>query len=252
MRRTLVFLAALATARTVHAQANTTAGTAANVQWGQTALSIENGGSSETWFLVRVVAGRSYCVDTGNTEHSLLSERSIDTKLFVYHPDGTTEITHNDDITTNEPQALHFSRACWIPTISENNYVKMTPFSPSPASYVSLRFVETTLFCPWFFVAGDYNAFSLIRNTSGSPLSGVLVIWRDLSGSVAGTTTVSVPGNGTIILNARDFVNPIAVSNGSIEIAHTGSVSQLQGSTTTLSGTTGLGFDAQFDQRKTW
>ncbi|HEY6147801.1 MAG TPA: hypothetical protein VIZ69_08880, partial [Thermoanaerobaculia bacterium] len=58
--------------------------------------------------------------------------------------------------------------------------------------------------------------------------------------------------NGAIVLNARDFVNPAVFSNGTIEIAHTGSPGQLSGSTTTLSGTTGIGFDADFKARPTW
>jgi len=53
-------------------------------------------------------------------------------------------------------------------------------------------------------------------------------------------------------LNARDFVNPAVFSNGTIEVAHTGSLGQLTGSTTTLSATTGLGFDAQFAARSPW
>ena len=92
----------------------------------------------------------------------------------------------------------------------------------------------------------------MIRNTSVTPLPGVVITWRGLTGAQAGTTTVAIPANGTVILNARDFVNPALFSNGSIEIAHPGSPEQIQASTTTLSGTTGLGFDAVFGQRKAW
>jgi hypothetical protein len=94
--------------------------------------------------------------------------------------------------------------------------------------------------------------FTLIRNTSSSALAGVVVTWRDLAGIVGGTTTVTVPTNGTVILNARNFVDPGLFSNGSVEIAHTGSPQQLTASTTTLSGTTGLSFDAPFTQRQPW
>ncbi len=108
------------------------------------------------------------------------------------------------------------------------------------------------MFCPWFFIAGDYNAFSLIRNASDVPASGVIVTWYGLNGAIAGTTTIAIPGNGTAILNARDFVNPASFSNGSVVISHIGSPQQLMGSTTTLSATTGLGFDALFEQHQAW
>ncbi len=141
-----------------------------------------------------------------------------------------------------------------MPTVAQagTNYIRLTPFSATTATQiVTLRVVETTLFCPWFFVAGDYNAFSLLRNTANSSRS-ITVTWRGLSGASAGTTTVTVPANGTVILNARDFVNPATFSNGSVEVAHAGSPEQIVGSTTTLSGTTGLGFDAMFEQRRPW
>lgn len=116
----------------------------------------------------------------------------------------------------------------------------------------TLRFVETTLFCPWFFIAGDYNAFSLIHNTSSTFLSGVEVRWRSLSGVLSASTTVNISPYGTVILNAKDFVAPGTFTSGSVEIAHAGAPDQLKGSTTTLSGTTGLSFDALFEQRRNW
>jgi len=73
-----------------------------------------------------------------------------------------------------------------------------------------------------------------------------------LNGNVAGTTTVSIPSHGGVVVNAATFVNPLTFSNGTIEIAYPGAPDQVVGSTTTLSGTTGLGFDAQFSQRRPW
>ena len=188
--------------------------------------------------------------------HSVIPDKNVDTLLTVFKSDATTVITSNNDATGNEPLAHGFSRVCWVNTTgtpTDFNYVKIEPGSnPSTASAVSLRFVETTLFCPWFFIAGDYNAFSLIKNTSDTSLSGVRVTWYGLNGALAATTTVTIPGNGTAIINARDFVNPATFSNGSVVIAHPGSPQQITASTTTLSGTTGLGFDALFVQRSQW
>ncbi len=254
MKRFLGFAAGFLLVGTVLAQpANVSVATAANSQWGQHLITRADGTATpfQFWFRVQTVAGRSYCVDTGNMEGEQYGDQSADTVLDVFQADGTTLIVHNDDL-TNEPLAFHYSRACWIPSVAQEGttYVKLTPAGVTTVADVTIRFAETTLYCPWFFVAGDYNAFSLIRNTSNTTLNGVVVTWRGLNGTAAGTTTVSIPANGTAVLNARDFVNPVTFPNGSIEIAHTGSLDQLGGSTTTLSGTTGLGFDALFTQRK--
>jgi hypothetical protein len=241
----------------LHAQTNTSFGTGASLAMGHTARSHIGPGATEFWFKVTTIGGRSYCAETAHQDGvSGDTDAVADTFLEVFASDGTTLLASNDD-TGEEPANFNFSRACWIPTAVNLNAVKLRPFSSTlpTARSVQLRVVETTLFCPWFFIAGDYNAFSLIRNTSSTPLTGptsAVVTWRGLSGAVAGTTTVSIPANGGVILNARDFVNPALFSNGTIEIACRGSLDQLQGSTTTLSGTTGLGFDAQFTQRRPW
>jgi hypothetical protein len=249
--RFLVAAAFLLNAR-VYGQANTLPGNAANFQWGQKLTTFENGTTTQTWWRGAVRSGRSYCAETGNVEGTSNADKFVDTVIDVYRGDASTLVVHNDDA-TSEPYADNYSRACWIGVANEVYFVKLTPYSlGTSASNISIRFVETTLYCPWFFIAGDYNAFSLIRNTGDSPLPGVVVTWRDLGGAAAGTTTVAIPANGTVILNARDYVNPALTSNGSIEIAHVGAVDRLKGSTTTLSGTTGLGFDALFEQRKIW
>ncbi len=164
-----------------------------------------------------------------------------------------TLINSNDDA-AQEPFAGSLPRQCFIAQqMREETRFKISPNQGvSATATVTVRFVETTMFCPWFFVAGDYNAFTLIRDTSSSALAGVVVTWRDVAGIVGGTTTVTVPTNGTVILNARTFVDPGLFSNGSVEIAHAGSPQQLTATTTTLSGTTGLSFDAPFTQRQPW
>ncbi|MEO8431535.1 MAG: hypothetical protein ABI592_08500 [Acidobacteriota bacterium] len=244
-------------AASLPAQSNTTPVLAAQLHWGQkVSSSIATG--SEYWFQLWTVAGRSYCAEAGPFEGAVpgsgtWGDKNLDPVLDVFRSDTTTLIVQNDD-TDEEPYSGHLSRACWVASAANSgpNFVRLTPFDAHVAATVTLRFSETTLFCPWFFIAGDYNAFTLLRNTSSSPLVGVVVTWRGLNGVVAGTTTVNVPANNGVVLNARTFVNPGAFSNGTIEIAHPGSPEQIQGSTTTLSGTTGLGFDAQFTQRRPW
>jgi len=236
------------------AQANTTRNTAAGVAWGQTVMSRVRGApATEFWFVNTAKSGRSYCVETGNIQNGALAFNIPDTVLEIIHLNGTL-ITVNDDA-SDEPGSgnTFFSRACWIQSGDEAVFTRLTANNAGVLdTLISVRFIDTTLFCPWYFIAGDYNAFSLLRNTTNETLSGVKVTWFGLTGAVAGQTTVSIPANGTLIVNARDFVNPSAFSNGSIEIAHRSSPEAIVASTTTLSGTTGIGFDAAFDQRKTW
>jgi hypothetical protein len=200
------------------------------------------------------VGGRSYCVEAGNSE-APYAEKFFAVGLFVYAGNQVTELANAGNDVQTEPLARGLARACWIPTLSEENFIDLTPVplgGPIVSSIVALRFVETTLFCPWFFIAGDYNAFTLIRNTTNTVAQGVVVTWRDPIGAQVGTTTVSIHPNGTLILNARDFVNPAIASNGSVEIAHRGALDELKGSTTTISGSSGLSFDALFERRTPW
>lgn len=237
------------------AQVNTTSGAAANLAIGQKVItSMGASANTQYWYSITTKPGRSYCAETGQAESIGvigLPDRGEDSSLDVFAADGTTLLVHNDD-TLEEPNNEGFSRACWISAADDKAFIKVTPFGPTPVTeYMTLRVVETTMFCPWFFIAGDYNAFSLIRNTADTPRT-IRVTWRSLTGTVAANLNFLVPANGTLILNAKNFVDPAVVSNGSIEIAHAGSPDQILGGTTTLSGTTGLSFDAPFEQRKPW
>jgi hypothetical protein len=200
------------------------------------------------WYRTELFAGRSYCVEVSND--AVLEYFGADPKVFVYATDATTQIAVNDDAT--EPEGYLGSRACWIHTAAGGSYpfIKATTFTTPPGTrYFQLRFVETTLWCPWFFIDGDYNAFTLIRNATNTAVS-ITVTWRNAAGTAVGTYSGSIPADGNLSLSARTYVT--GATTGSIEIAHNGSPDAIQASTTTLSGTTGVGFDAQFGQRRPW
>jgi hypothetical protein len=207
-----------------------------------------NFNTEEKWYAFKLRAGRSYCaeVTTGNQELNL-----TDPIVAVFQADGTSIIASNDD-TSTEPDSVDQSRACFVlPSAgSELTYVRVTHLVNATRAH-QMRLVETTMFCNWFFIAGDYNAFTLIRNTTDSTVTAI-VKWRDGTGAIVGTTIVAIPGNGNLALNANTFVNQATTSTGSIEIAHNGSEEALTASTTTLSPTTGIGFDAGFERRRPW
>ena len=256
MKALLSFAAGLLVlSRFAPAQVNTSSGSAANLAIGQKVVtSMGSSGTTQFWYSIATKTNRSYCAETGQAESVGvlgLPDRFEDSNLDVFRADATTLLVHNDD-TAEEPGNQSFSRACWISGANEVAYIRVTPFGQTPVTeYMTLRVVETTLFCPWFFIAGDYNAFSFLRNTADTPRT-IRVIWRGLTGAVGATLNFLVPANGTLILNAKDFLDPGVFSNGSIEIAHAGSPDQIVGSTTTLSGTTGLSFDAPFTPRRPW
>ncbi len=79
------------------------------------------------------------------------------------------------------------------------------------------------------------------------------VYWRNPAGAEIGTTSGTVAGNAALGINARNFIgNPAVNFNGTVEIAHTGSPQALVGQVTSLSATTGLGYDATLFQRQPW
>lgn len=116
---------------------------------------------------------------------------------------------------------------------------------------VRVGVVETTLFSNWFFLGGDYSAFTLLRNTTTSTVSYTLN-WRNGAGAIVATASGSLTGNASIAINARSFAGAVTAGSGAVEIAHNASAGALAATTTVLSGTTGLSFDTVFIARPTW
>ena len=166
--------------------------TAASIAIGQAPvrdpLTLGSGAEARWYVFGYVVAGRSYCATTGLS--SSFAYQSADTHLTVYRFDGTTIIGENGDASATEPGTLLSSRVCWIAPLNNSySYAKVTWFllnNPPTVRYGTLSVVETTLWCPWFFIAGDYNAFTLLRNTTNTAVN-VIVTWRDLAGAAVGT-----------------------------------------------------------------
>jgi hypothetical protein len=228
---------------------NTSAAMAAHLLIGQTPSTFSlSDATTERWFDIVPVAGRSYCVEvtTAYTEGEVGHPA-----VTVYRPDGTTVLAPNQDTTVGEPGAVNQARACWIqPTgAGATALLKVTDSIAAKTVAYDLRAVETTQYCDWFFVAGDYNAFSLLRNTTNASVA-VAVTWRGLDGTVVGSLGATLAANATLAVNGRTYVT--GATSGSVEVAHDGSPEAIQGSTTTLSGTLGVGFDALFTARRPW
>lgn len=251
--RLLLILGAVSLAQPAWAD-NTTAATAYAFAIGGPAAeaTVNPVGPVDRWYRVgSLVAGRSYCALTQGGVLFNTSDGANDTVLTVYQPDATTVIGTNDD-NLGEPGAYLLSRACFFNPATGGGYVKVSAKGTS-AFNVRMALVETTLFSNWFFLGGDYGAFTLIRNTTGNfTFVSYTVNWRDSAGTIVATTTGTLPANGSTVVNARSFPGAVAAVSGTVEIAHNGSPGAIVATTTVLSGTTGLSFDTIFQARPTW
>jgi hypothetical protein len=231
----------------------TTSGTAQqDVFIGQTYTAfIDDAAQNQKWFRYELRAGRSYCVEAGSHETGVNdANRLADPILTVYASNGTTVIITVDD-TGQEPDSFRGARACFIANATSTFFVRLTDFSAGTYNY-QVRLVETTMWASWFFIGGDYNSFALIRNTTTASIS-YTITWRSPSGTIVGTTSGTVGANAALGLNARSFIaSPATNFNGTVELVHTASPEGLVGQVTSLSASTGLGYDSVFFQRRPW
>ncbi len=107
---------------------------------------------------------------------------------------------------------------------------------------------ETTLWTNWFFIGGSYSSFTLLRNTTDVPVHAAIT-WRASTGVIVGSDGDDPP-YGLVAYDARTSTS--LATAGSVEIGHDGEPQALVGSQTTLSGATGLSFDALMMQRLPW
>ena len=227
------------------------------------ALSRSSGVSNTAWFNTYLTAFHSYeiqvyTVSQGGTVNALESPQM---SANFYAGDGVTlysASTINTPSSSNPwayncPSAIPFciggTRYTTEKTTSGNVYmlIKVVPnFTvDGDFAYYAIRVTDTSIKNPWFFIAGDYNAFSEISNASDQPVSGHIYFWG-ANGALVNSTTFSLNGAGNVAINAADFVNRLVVSNGSTTITHTGGWGDIVAGCTTLSGTTGLSFDTYY------
>lgn len=198
-------------------------------------------------------AGRSYCVELTAYSTETGTAGPTDTAIFLLREDGTTLITQNDDAMDEPLSGLNgnggLSRACFVAPVSAPVFIVVGAFV-RPVS-LTARVVETTLFSNWFFTGGDYSAFTLLRNTTNAA-ANYTVNWRSGAGAIVATSSGSLPANGSVFMNARTFPALVATVSGTVEVVHNGSPDALVASSTIMSPSTGLSFDAPFMKRAAW
>lgn len=216
-----------------------------------------DGSNTERWYAYPVAGGRSYCVEVVMRHDTDTFIAGGDPRVFVYQTDGTTLITSNDESGfLPEPGGSTLSRACYIFLNTQVNYLKIQAHTVGTVSSFEFRVVETTLYSNWFFVGCcGYGAFTLIKNTTSSPISFSLSYVRSagpLSGGVLASYLDTLPPNGLKYIDAASFPANVVAGSGSVEIMHSGPPDGIMATTTTLSAATGLSFDTVFVRRQPW
>jgi hypothetical protein len=205
--------------------------------------------ADQNWFRYQVKAGRSYCVEVDNGE----TETSIrDTVLDIFASDGVTSLGHNDDV-TDEPSASLLSRVCYIAGVSEDNLAKVTAGATGTNGTFRVRVVDTTFFCPWFFSGSGFEAFVLIKNTTGTARSVTVSLYQPSGAAVGAPLSGTAPVNGSF--NIQVSAAPpngfgLGSANGSVQIAHNGPPGGLIANVTSLSFTSGVSFDTPASPRQ--
>jgi len=112
-----------------------------------------------------------------------------------------------------------------------------------------LRVVETTLFSPWFYrdAGNGYDGFAEIHNNTRTGFPVTVTAWSP-AGTAIGSSTQTIPPNGTIFVTASSL--GAASSFGSMTIAHPAKPGAISANMTTLSNVTGLSFDSPFTTRE--
>lgn len=138
----------------------------------------------------------------------------------------------------------------YLPTVSGSYYVRVSNTS-ALAYTMDLMVIENTLFSPWYYVlpASGYDSFVQVRNNTAQVISVTLRAY-DNSGNIVGTHTQSIAGNGVALVQVSSFVP--SGGAGSLSLTFAGPPGSVAANSTTLSGATGLSFDAPFTPRMVW
>jgi hypothetical protein len=213
------------------------------------------GSTERRWFTFQAKGNRSYAITLENM--TPLDETNIlDLRTFS---DCNNSVLPNTASTWDfEPPTgaliTRGDRRSFMTTADTAVYIAIEP--ALLASSFRIHVEETTLLSNWFFVGGDYFAFTVLRNTTSSlgPAAPVLglhyrINWRNGFGTIIASTAGMLPPNSSVYKNGRDYPAVLAALSGTVEIVHDGPADAIVASTTVMSPTTGLSFDAPFIRR---
>lgn len=227
-----VFVASLAHAGTP----NTTAAGAVSYQVGQGWMSFAIEESAQNrWFTFVEVSGRSYCIEATTGSASYLP---LDPSLTLYSDAaGTTQLSTNND-GAGEPRSNKGARICYISALAAGTAATRSAKINVPVvaasgdtGYVKARVVETTLFAPYWFHAGDGVQWSEFHfsNMTNTALTAKIVLSQSVNGGAlifpgAAYATTLPPHGGATAQTYWGFGGIVLGSNnaGAVFVVHDG------------------------------
>ena len=233
---------------------NNTAATSSRVAPNVTLFTTtDDGANAQRWYKFGVSANRSYCVETSQGEFNAANPDVLNDSILETFSDnaGTVLITSNDD-NTREPTHQGFtnfgpSRICEITTSTTGRQVRLTDNNAGTNSW-KLVISDTTLFAPWFFSGSGFEAFVLIKNTTGSA-TNVRVAFYNTAGGVIGTSSGVAPANGSLNMQVSTIFGA-GLLTGGVSIAHDSAPGGVVASVTSLNFGTGVSFDVTASPRQ--
>jgi hypothetical protein len=257
--RVFAVLLAAAVWATVPAHADNTSATNAHTNvLGEVHSTTFGTATPSRWYKAGLTQGRSYTAFAWAPEAEQ-GAGTITLQLSWFLDDGTTPVTNGTPGQVFSPMvepslnstghSTQYNRI--VPASTGTFRLDVVTVGGSVSSTPGrVVVVETTLFSPWYFVnaTNGYDGFIEIRNNSSAAVTAVVTVFRN-TGTVAGTSSPSIPANGTVIVQASSL-NPDGF--GSVQIAHNGAPGAISANITTLSAMTGLSFDAPFTPRPSW
>ena len=134
----------------------------------------------------------------------------------------------------------------------EDNVANVTAGAANTTGTFRVRVVDTTVFCPWFFSGNGFEAFILIKNTTGTTRSATVRL-SSPSGTTLGTQSGTAPANGSYNLQvsaAPPTGFGLSSASGGVYIAHNGPPGSLVVNVTSLSFVLGVSFDTPASPRQ--
>ncbi len=172
-------------------------------------------------FFFWAVAGRSYSVEVQNVARNYLAGGfSMNVNPTGGCPTSNMAGLNNTSAvepTPNPGDPLSFSRFSF--TATSTGFIDFRAGATSGTVQLQASVSDTTLFSNWFFLGGDYAAFTLLRNTTSSPVV-YTINWRNSSGAIVGSSSGTLTANASIAINGGTIPGAVTAVSGTVEIVH--------------------------------
>jgi hypothetical protein len=203
-----------------------------------------------------VTAGRSYTVMAwGPFGGGPLGEDDIVLSVDLFTDNTCTTAATTVSTTQFEPLLSILGhtgkQVSIVPTATGPLYVRVQNDATTTALTVHALVIETTLFSPWWFTGGTNQAYIEVRNSMVGATTAQITLYKP-DGTVCGTTSVPIAGNGNAAVSINTVGTCAAALSGSAQIAFAGTPGGMTANITTIDVPNGTSFDSPFVPRMVW